>query len=51
MDLDALKKGWNLVLVNGLGHISLNFGLFTALGFALFAKEVSQAASGQGGQG
>ena len=36
VDLNALKRGWNLVLINGLGQILLNFGIFTGIGAALF---------------
>jgi Kef-type K+ transport system membrane component KefB len=39
VDLNALKKGWNLVLINGLGQITLNFGIFIGIGAALFAQE------------
>ena len=36
VDLDALKRGWSLVLINGLGMIFLNFAFFTGIALALF---------------
>ena len=41
VDLNALKRGWNLVLINGLGQIMLNFGIFIGIGAALFAHETT----------
>jgi Kef-type K+ transport system membrane component KefB len=36
VDLTAFKSNWNRVLVNGLGQVILNLGLFTGLGVWLF---------------
>jgi Kef-type K+ transport system membrane component KefB len=36
VDLEALRKFWKLVLVNSLGQILLNFGVFIGLGTAFF---------------
>ena len=39
VDLNALRNYWQLVLVNGLGQILLNFGVFTGIGAAFFAAD------------
>ena len=36
VDMEAIKHDWKRVLINGLGQILLNFGLFTGLGVVLF---------------
>jgi CPA2 family monovalent cation:H+ antiporter-2 len=41
VDVGVLKRHWNLVLINGLGQILLNWGLFIGLGAALFSKKTN----------
>ena len=41
VDLQAVMKAWQLILINGLGHISLNFGVFAGLAVAAFGSSAS----------
>ena len=41
VDLQAVKKAWQLILINGGGHILTNFGIFCGLGVAAFGGEAS----------
>ena len=41
VDLQAVMKAWQLILINGLGHIALNFGAFAGLAVAAFGSTAS----------
>ena len=45
VDLQALMKAWQLILVNGMGHICTNFGVFFALAMAAFKSEGASTVS------
>eukprot|EP00802_Teleaulax_amphioxeia_P006971 Tamp_06977.p1 GENE.Tamp_06977~~Tamp_06977.p1 ORF type:complete len:693 (+),score=154.35 Tamp_06977:97-2175(+) len=39
VDLGAVMKGWKLILINGFGHIGMNFALFVGLASAAFKSD------------
>lgn len=41
VDLNAVMKAWQLILVNGLGQISINFGVFAGLASVAFKGEAT----------
>ena len=41
VDLQAVMKAWKLILINGLGHISINFAIFAGLASVAFKGEAS----------
>ena len=45
VDLQAVMKAWQLILVNGMGHICTNFGVFFALAMAAFKSEGASTVS------
>jgi Kef-type K+ transport system membrane component KefB len=39
VDLQAVMKGWKLILIHGIGHLGLNFGVFVGIASAAFKDD------------